>query len=50
MDWLEKGYEDRDGNIPYVGLNIWQKEPFKIDGPRFYELLKKLNLPLPNSD
>jgi len=50
MDWLEKAYEDHDHNIPYFGLTMFQKEPYKIDDPRFYEFLKKLNLPLPETD
>jgi TolB-like protein/Tfp pilus assembly protein PilF len=46
MDWIEKAYEDQDASIPYVGMNWFSKEPFKIDDPRLNELLKKMNLPL----
>ena len=47
MDWMEKAYENQDANIPYVGINLFSKEPFKIDDPRLIELLDKLNLPQP---
>ncbi len=47
MDWMEKAYEDQDANIPYVGINLFSKEPFKIDDPRLIELLDKMNLPHP---
>ena len=47
MDWLEKGYEDHDANMPYIGLNWMSNGPYKIDDPRLIELLKKMNLPLP---
>ncbi|MDF1575827.1 MAG: hypothetical protein P1P86_11625 [Bacteroidales bacterium] len=47
MDWMEKAYEDQDANIPYVGMNIFSKEPFKIDDPRLIVLLDSMNLPPP---
>jgi TolB-like protein len=47
MDWMEKAYEDQDANIPYVGMNIFSKEPFKIEDSRLNLLLEKLNLPHP---
>jgi TolB-like protein/Tfp pilus assembly protein PilF len=47
LDWLEKGYEDHDANIPYIGMNWFSNGPFKIDDPRLIELLTKMNLPLP---
>lgn len=46
MDWIEKAYEDRDANAPYIGLNWFKKGPCKINDPRFDELLKKMKLPL----
>ena len=49
MDWIEKAYEDQDASIPYVGMNWFSREPFKIDDPRLIELLKKMNLPLPTN-
>ncbi len=45
MDWMEKAYENQDANIPYVGTNLFSKDPFKIEDPRLIELLDKLNLP-----
>ena len=49
MDWLEKGYEDHDASMPYIGLNWMSNGPYKIDDPRLIELLKKMNLPLPEN-
>ncbi|TFH20460.1 MAG: hypothetical protein E4H10_16635 [Bacteroidia bacterium] len=46
MDWIEKAYEEQDASIPYVGMNWFSREPFKIEDPRLNQLLKKLNLPL----
>jgi TolB-like protein/predicted Ser/Thr protein kinase len=45
LDWLEKGVEARDANIPIVGV-----VPLFVDllgdEPRFQELLRKMNLPV----
>ena len=41
--WLEKAYENRDGNLPYVGRPFW--DPLRSD-PRFLALLRRLNLPM----
>ncbi len=48
MNWLEKGFENQDANTPYIGLNIYANGRFKIDDPRYIELLEKMNLPLPD--
>jgi hypothetical protein len=48
MDWLEKGYENQDANIPYLGLTMFSKGQYKINDPRYIDLLNKMNLPLPN--
>ena len=45
MDWMVKAYENQDANIPYVGINLFLKDPFKIEDPRLFELLDKMNLP-----
>lgn len=42
IDWLEKAFEDRDGNLPYIGRAIWA--PLRSD-PRFQDLLRRLKLP-----
>jgi tetratricopeptide (TPR) repeat protein len=42
IDWLEKAYEDRDPNLPYLGKPIW--DPVR-DDPRFQDLLRRMNLP-----
>jgi len=42
VEWLEKGYEVRDQNMPYLGLPIYDS----VRGdPRFKALLRKMNLP-----
>jgi TolB-like protein len=46
MDALEQGFKDRNFNLPYIGCSMYSREPFKVDDPRFEELLKKMNLPL----
>jgi Tfp pilus assembly protein PilF len=43
MDWLEKAFEVRDPNLPYIGFEpLW--DPLRAD-PRFKDLLRRLNLP-----
>jgi TolB-like protein len=41
--WLEMAYENRDGNLPYIGRPLWN--PLLSDS-RFPALLRKLNLPM----
>ena len=45
MDWIEKSYEDQDASVPYVGMNWFSREPFKIEDPRLIDLLEKMKLP-----
>ena len=42
MTWLEKAYENREGNLLYIGRPIW--DPLR-DDPRFRDLLRRMNLP-----
>jgi len=42
VDWLEKGYEVRDQNMPYIGWPIF--DSLHTD-PRFQSLLRRINLP-----
>ena len=46
MDYLEKGYEIHDPQMPYIASGGY---PFHslYDNPRFSAILKKMNLPLP---
>jgi adenylate cyclase len=46
MDLIEQMYNDRNPKLSIYGSSIYTKEPFKIEDPRFNELLRKLNLPL----
>jgi len=49
MEWIEKGFEVRDPNMPYIASPGYSCEPL-FDNPRFIEIIKKMNLPLPNSE
>jgi tetratricopeptide (TPR) repeat protein len=46
MDWLEKGYEIHSPSMPYMGQFMKTYDQLKKN-PRYIELLKKMNLPLP---
>ena len=42
LEWLERAYQDGDGNMPYLGLPIY--DSVRSD-PRFQDLLRRMNLP-----
>ena len=43
LDWLEKAYEARDQNMPYISVDpIFDS---LRNHPRFQELLRRMNLP-----
>jgi hypothetical protein len=44
IEWLEKGYEIHDPNMPYISTNFSNYDLLK-DDPRYIDLLKKMNLP-----
>jgi len=44
LDWIEKGYEDRDPNMPYIGLPGYFDSLYS--DPRFQVMLRRTNLPL----
>jgi tetratricopeptide (TPR) repeat protein len=44
LEWLEKGFEIRDPNMPYMGEPIFVD--LLSDEPRYQELLRKMNLPV----
>ena len=46
MDLFEQAYEDHSASLPYIGKSLFLDGPFKIDDPRLFELLKKMNLPV----
>ncbi len=43
MDWLEKGFEVHDQNMPYLGMGYYDRIRAH---PRFQALLRKMNLPV----
>ncbi len=43
LDWLEKGFEMHDPNLPYIGQPIY--ESLRAE-PRYQNLLRRLNLPI----
>jgi tetratricopeptide (TPR) repeat protein len=43
VDWLEKGYEVHDQNMPYIGWPVF--DSLRSD-PRFQALLRRMNLPV----
>jgi len=47
LDWIEKGYEDHNANMPYFGMNWFSNLDSLRDNPRFIAILEKMNLPLP---
>ena len=48
MDALEKDYEIRGTGMPYISPRFSYYEQLK-DNPRYVEILKKMNLPLPKN-
>ena len=42
LEWLERAYQDNDGNMPYLGLPIY--DAMRSD-PRFQDLVVRMNLP-----
>ena len=42
LEWLERGFESHDPNMPYLGLPVFDT---LRDDPRFKDLLRRMNLP-----
>jgi TolB-like protein len=49
LEWLEKGFEVRDPNMPYIATKSYLLDPL-FDHPGFMEIIQKMNLPLPISE
>jgi len=49
MEWIEKGFEVHDPQMPYIATPCFFCEPL-FDNPRFIEIIQKMNLPLPTSE
>jgi hypothetical protein len=47
IDWLEKGYEIRDPMMPYMGYFAFD---LVDDDPRYQDLLRRMNLPVDDSE
>jgi tetratricopeptide (TPR) repeat protein len=43
IEWLEKAYEERDSNMPYIGGPVFD---FVRSDPRFQDLVRRIGLPL----
>jgi TolB-like protein len=48
MDWLEKGYQIHDPNMPYITTHCYNLDPL-FSNPGFKDIVKKMNLSLPNN-
>jgi serine/threonine protein kinase len=46
LEWLEKGYEIKDPNMPYLGPDHSILQDLLGDDPRFQDLLRRMNLPV----
>ena len=46
MDWIEKGFELRDQNMPYLATGVYGFDSL-YHNPRFIDISEKMNLPLP---
>jgi TolB-like protein/Tfp pilus assembly protein PilF/predicted Ser/Thr protein kinase len=42
IEWLERAYEARDGNVPYIGLPVFD---LVRSDPRFQDLVRRVGLP-----
>ncbi len=42
LEWIEKGYEVRDSNMPYLGWPVF--DPVRSD-PRFQDVVRRMGLP-----
>ena len=49
LDWLEKGYEIHDPTMPYIATRCFNLDPL-FTNPRFFAIVKKMNLPLPKNN
>ena len=46
IEWLETAFQQRDPTMAYIGMPVF--DPLRAD-PRFQDLLRRLNLPLPEN-
>jgi TolB-like protein len=48
LEWIEKGFETHDPNMPYITSMIYCFDPL-FSNPGFIDIIKKMNLPLPKN-
>jgi tetratricopeptide (TPR) repeat protein len=48
LEWIEKGFEIHDPNMPYITTAFYSFDPL-FSNPRFIDIIKKMNLPLPKN-
>jgi hypothetical protein len=46
MDWIEKGFEQHDPNMAIITIKEYNFDPL-FNNPRFIDIVKKMNFPLP---
>jgi TolB-like protein len=49
MNWLEKGFELHDPTMTYIATKMFNLDPL-FSNPRFIDIVKKMNLPLPKTN
>jgi len=49
MDWLEKGFDLHDPNLPFCAFSLMGFKRL-YDDPRFIDMAEKINLPVPATD
>lgn len=48
LEWIEKAFEIHDPNMAYITTGMYNFEPL-LSNPRFIDIIKKMNLPLPKN-
>jgi hypothetical protein len=48
MEWIEKAFEIHDPNMVYITTRMYSFDPL-FSNPRFINIIKKMNLPLPKN-
>lgn len=49
LEWIEKAFEIHDPNMAYISTQMYNFDPL-LSNPRFIDVIKKMNLPLPKKN